>query len=255
MVAPAVHFAYHQDAHIQCSSPVCAAVRAETWPLTGTLSSRLDGFDSFHSRALRSILGLRWRDLVSNEMVRALAGQPPASSLSARRRVRWYGHVLRIATAPSYPGLRHWLVRLEATPRSPTHPLDWRGQTRSWPARPRSSRNWTPRAGPWWMAASRESGWLYARRAEGTVHETWWWWWVLLLFLRPLATDVYFENCITKPTTYDGVFLLFSSAYNVLSWTEIVLNNFIQCSHCQVAQLFRPKSLNLAREPLWEVRV
>ena len=28
---------------------------AETWPLTGTLSSRLDGFDS---RALRSILGI-----------------------------------------------------------------------------------------------------------------------------------------------------------------------------------------------------
>jgi len=47
---------------------------AETWPLTGTLSSRLDGFDS---RALRSILGIHWRDLVSNETVRALAGQPP----------------------------------------------------------------------------------------------------------------------------------------------------------------------------------
>jgi len=47
---------------------------AETWPLTGTLSSRLDNFDS---RALRSILGIHWRDLVSNETVRALAGQPP----------------------------------------------------------------------------------------------------------------------------------------------------------------------------------
>jgi len=56
------------------------------------------------------------------------------------------------ATAPSfsgYPGLRPWLFRLEVTPRSPTHPLVRRGQTRSWPARPRSSRNWTPRAGPW----------------------------------------------------------------------------------------------------------
>ena len=53
---------------------------AETWPLTGTLSSRLDGFDS---RALRSILGIHWRDLVSNETVRTLAGQPPASWLPA----------------------------------------------------------------------------------------------------------------------------------------------------------------------------
>jgi len=71
---------------------------AETWPLTETLSSRLDGFDS---RALRSILGIHWRDLVSNETVRVLAGQPPASCLAARRRVRWYGHVLR--TPPHHP--------------------------------------------------------------------------------------------------------------------------------------------------------
>jgi len=66
---------------------------AETWPLTGSLSSRLDGFDS---RALRSILGIHWRDLVSNETVWALAGHAPDSSLAARRRVRWYGHVLRL---------------------------------------------------------------------------------------------------------------------------------------------------------------
>ena len=71
---------------------------AETWPRTGTLSTRLDGFDSM---ALRLILGIHWRDLVSNETVRALAGQPPASSLAARRRVRWYGHVLRLQ--PHHP--------------------------------------------------------------------------------------------------------------------------------------------------------
>jgi len=74
------------------------------------------------------------------------------------------------ATAPSfsgYPGLRPWLIRLEATLRSPTHPLDWCGQTRSWPARPWSSCNWIPRAVPWWMAGSRESGRLYTQRVEG----------------------------------------------------------------------------------------
>jgi len=58
---------------------------AETWPLTATLSSRLDVFDS---RALRSILGIHWRDFVSNETVRAFTAQPPASALAARRRVR-----------------------------------------------------------------------------------------------------------------------------------------------------------------------
>jgi len=71
---------------------------AETWPLTGTLSSRLDGFDS---RALRSILGIHWRDFVSSEMVRALAGQSLASSLAAHCRVRCYGHVLRLL--PHHP--------------------------------------------------------------------------------------------------------------------------------------------------------
>ena len=94
IVAPAVHFTNHQDAHIQCCCPVCAAVRrgdlAAHW---NPLSSRLDGFDS---RALRSILGIHWRDHVSNETVRILAGQLPASSLAARCWVRWYGRVLRL---------------------------------------------------------------------------------------------------------------------------------------------------------------
>jgi len=70
----------------------------ETWLFTGTLSSRLDGFDS---RALRLILGIHWRDLVSNETVQAFAKQSSASSLAARHRVRWYGHVLRLP--PHHP--------------------------------------------------------------------------------------------------------------------------------------------------------
>jgi len=74
---------------------------AVTWSLTGTLSSRLDGFDGWILGIqilgiLRWILGIHWRDLVSNETVQAIAGQPPASSLAARRWVRWYGHVLRL---------------------------------------------------------------------------------------------------------------------------------------------------------------
>jgi len=71
---------------------------AETWQLTGTFSSRLEGFDR---RALRSILGIHWRDLVSSVTVRALAGKSPASSLAACRRVCWYGHVLRLP--PHHP--------------------------------------------------------------------------------------------------------------------------------------------------------
>jgi len=55
------------------------------------------------------------RDLVSNETVRALAGQPLAPSFAARRWVGWYGHVLRMpphhpsrAILDFEPGLFGW---------------------------------------------------------------------------------------------------------------------------------------------------
>ena len=78
------HWKFHLTKHSSCCST-----------LTLTIHSAL------RYRALRSILGIHWRDLVSNETVRALAGQPLASSLAARRRVRWCGHVLRLP--PHHP--------------------------------------------------------------------------------------------------------------------------------------------------------
>ncbi|KAI8518875.1 hypothetical protein Bbelb_021320 [Branchiostoma belcheri] len=66
---------------------------SETWALNSTLESRLDGFDS---RALRRITGIRWHEHVSNKDLRDLTGQPAASCLAAARRIRWYGHVLRL---------------------------------------------------------------------------------------------------------------------------------------------------------------
>jgi len=32
---------------------------------------------------------------------------------------------------------------------------------------------------------------------------------------------------------------MLNSDYNVLCWTVIAMNNFIQCSHCQAVQPFR----------------
>jgi len=57
--------------------------------------------------------------------------------------------------------------------------------------------------------------------------------------LRPLATDVYFENYYQTLSCMKSAFLLLRSDYNVLSSMEIALNNFSQYSHCQVVQLFR----------------
>ena len=66
---------------------------SETWPITKTLTARINGFDS---RSLRRIEGIHWTDLVTNQEVRRRTRQPPASSLIAERRVRWFGHVMRL---------------------------------------------------------------------------------------------------------------------------------------------------------------
>jgi len=44
---------------------------------------------------------------------------------------------------------------------------------------------------------------------------------IVIPCLRPLATDVYFENCVTKPYYARDAFLLLSSDYYVLSSMEI----------------------------------
>ncbi|KAI8518139.1 hypothetical protein Bbelb_041560 [Branchiostoma belcheri] len=99
---------------------------AETWPLSNTLSARLDGFDS---RCLRRILGVRWFDHLPGTELRQRTQQPSASRVAAMRRVRWYGHVLRLP--PDHPTR----AILNFSPQSagwkrprgaPPHPLDRR---------------------------------------------------------------------------------------------------------------------------------
>ena len=71
---------------------------SETWALTEYVSVRIDGFDF---RAMRRIEGIFWPQRISNEELRARTAQPPASSLLAMRRVRWFGHLLRLP--PEHP--------------------------------------------------------------------------------------------------------------------------------------------------------
>ena len=85
---------------------------AETWPLNKTLSTRIDGFDS---RALRQIERIFWPQRITNDELRAITQQPPASRLAAMRRVRWYGHLQRLppqhptkAMLDFDPGLEGW---------------------------------------------------------------------------------------------------------------------------------------------------
>ena len=66
---------------------------SETWALPKHLAARINGFDS---RSLHRIEGIHWSEHVTNEELRRRTQQPPASSILAQRRVRWYGHVLRL---------------------------------------------------------------------------------------------------------------------------------------------------------------
>ena len=90
---------------------------AELWPLTVTLSKRLD---AAHHRWLRSILGVSWKDKVTNEEVRARTGQQSILNTLSGRRLCWLGHS-RITHQALYwevPGFN----------RGPSRPrTNWRG--------------------------------------------------------------------------------------------------------------------------------
>jgi len=67
---------------------------AEVWPLTATLTKRLN---AAHHRWQRSILGISWKDRVTNEEVRVRTGQHSMDDILSERRLRrWLGHVIRM---------------------------------------------------------------------------------------------------------------------------------------------------------------
>jgi len=68
---------------------------AEVWPLTATLTTRLN---AAHHRWQRSILGgiLSWKDRVTNKEVRVITGQHSMDDILSERKLRWLGHVIRM---------------------------------------------------------------------------------------------------------------------------------------------------------------
>jgi len=59
---------------------------AEVWPLTVTLNKKLE---AAHHRWLRGILGIIWRDKVTNEEVRKRTGQIRLEKVIRKIRMRW----------------------------------------------------------------------------------------------------------------------------------------------------------------------
>jgi len=63
---------------------------AELWPLTATLSKRLN---AAHHGWQRSTLGVSWKDKITNEEVRVRTGQHSIENIISERRLRWVGHL------------------------------------------------------------------------------------------------------------------------------------------------------------------
>jgi exonuclease III len=66
---------------------------AETWPMTVANMKKLE---AAHHKWQRRILGVVWRDKVSNELVRRQTGMAKLEEMIAKRRLKWLGHVHRM---------------------------------------------------------------------------------------------------------------------------------------------------------------
>ena len=68
---------------------------SETWKTTNKINKIID---VFHRRCLRSILGISWRDHITNDEVMARSEQMALHDIVATGRRRFVGHILRLPT-------------------------------------------------------------------------------------------------------------------------------------------------------------
>ena len=66
---------------------------SETWTVSKTTA---DSIDSFHRRMLRNAIDVRWPNKISNINLYEKTKQKPWSSVITKRRLRLYGHLLRL---------------------------------------------------------------------------------------------------------------------------------------------------------------
>ena len=66
---------------------------SESWPTYATQENKLN---AFHMRCLRRLLGITWRDKVTNSIVLSRTKACSLYSTMAKRRLRWLGHVRRM---------------------------------------------------------------------------------------------------------------------------------------------------------------
>ena len=66
---------------------------SESWTLYSHQECRLN---AFHLRCLRRLLGITWKDRITNIDVLAMVGMPSMYAMLSQRRLRWLGHVSRM---------------------------------------------------------------------------------------------------------------------------------------------------------------
>jgi len=96
---------------------------AELWPLTATLSKTLN---AAHHKWQRSILGVSWKDKITDEEVRVRTGQHSIENIISERRLRWLGHLTRMDHQRIPQQALYWEV--PGFKRGPGRPrTNWRG--------------------------------------------------------------------------------------------------------------------------------
>ena len=81
---------------------------AETWSMTAANMKKLE---AAHHKWLRRILGITWRDMVTNEEVRKRTGMGKIEDTLRKSRLRWFGHMHRMDTNRLPKQVLHWTPR------------------------------------------------------------------------------------------------------------------------------------------------
>ena len=95
---------------------------ADVWPLTATLTKRLD---AAHHRWQSSILSISWTGRITNVEVRTRTRQQTMDNILRERRLRWLGHVICMDHQRIPQQALYWQIR--GYKRGPGRPrANWR---------------------------------------------------------------------------------------------------------------------------------
>jgi hypothetical protein len=79
---------------------------AETWPMTVANMKKLE---AAHHKWQRKILGIIWKDKITNEEVRRRTGMGKMEDILRKKRLRWLGHLHRMDNNRIPKQALHWM--------------------------------------------------------------------------------------------------------------------------------------------------